>query len=299
MDISQLPVHLQAGVRVFSLRFDNEYHKKLLKNYLEKLGYRSMDVLPEEVVAQAGRSQLFQKVVYWCPYDADAWRIFQKKQPSSPVILVAADKRVKNADEWQGPSEIQILTELQQDLGKRGCAFNSDAWKLLVDSYRNQEGKIDDPQAIWHMAYSLALQSESNVDLAMVRSSVGWKAQIYDLFSTLVTKNKRGALQAMFILVNEQEAVQMCMGLQKMLADLMDCQAAIRAGKSADTYAGEYKLHPYRAQKMFQQANQVPLRVAMQLAESLMTMELELKRTSPLTLTERFKNRLIHYLDQL
>lgn len=298
MDITQFPVHLQAGVRAFSLRFDNEYHKKLLKDYLLKFGYKSVEVAPEDVVTLASRSQLFQKNVYWSPYDSDAWRILSKKQPASPVILVASDKRVKNADEWVGPSEALILGELQQDLSKRGYQLNGDAWKLLVDSYRNQEGKIDDPQAIWHIAYSLALQCEGNVDLAMVRANVGFKAQIYDMFNTLVMKNKRGALQAMYILVNEQEAVQMCLGLQKMLADLMDVQAAVRQGKSVDTYAAETKLHPYRAQKMFQQANQVPARFAMQLAESLMTMELELKRTSALTLTERFKNRLMHYLDQ-
>jgi hypothetical protein len=298
VNAEQLIVHLSCKNFAFALRFDNEYHKKLLKDYLQKFGYKSVDADPEDVVTLASRSQLFQKNIYWSPYDADAWRVLSKKQPASPVILVASDKRVKSADDWVGPSEPQILGELQQDLSKRGHALNADAWKLLVDSYRNQEGKIDDPQAIWHMAYSLALQTEGNVDLATVRTNVGFKARIYDMFDTLVTKNKRGALQAMFILVNEQEAVQMCMGLQKMLADLMDCQAAIRQGKTVDTYAAESKLHPYRAQKMFQQANRVPARFAMQLAESLMTMELELKKTSALSLTERFKNRLMHYLDQ-
>jgi hypothetical protein len=298
MDISQLPVHLQAGVRAFSLRFDNLYHQTLLRAHLLKLGYKSVEVLPEDVTVLAGRSQLFQKTCYWCPYDADAWKAFQKRQPASIVIMVASDKRIKNADEWQGPSEIQILTELQQDLNKRGYTYNADAWKLLVDAYRNQEGKIDDPKAIWHLAYSLGLQTEGAVDLAAVRSVVGWKAAIYDLQNCLLSKNKRGALQAMFVLVNDHEAVQMCMGLQKMLADLMDCQSAIKQGKNSETYAAERKLHPFRAQKMFQQANQVPQRVVVQLAQSLMTMELELKKTSSLTLTERFKNRLMHFLDQ-
>ena len=159
MDISQLPVHLQAGVRAFSLRFDNKYHIALLKIHLQRMGYKSVESSPEDVVVLAGRSQLFQKSCYWCPYDADVWKAFQKKQPSSPVILIAEDKRIKNADEWQGPTEIQILTELQQDLAKKGFTYNTDAWKLLVEAYRNQDGKIDDPQAIWHLAYSLGLQA--------------------------------------------------------------------------------------------------------------------------------------------
>jgi hypothetical protein len=297
MNAEQLIVHLSCKNFAFALRFDNEYHKKLLKEYLQKFGYKSVEVAPEDVVTLASRSQLFQKNVFWCPYDADAWRVLSKKQPASPVILVVSDKRVKSAEDWVGPSEGQILTEIQQDLSKRGHEFNQDAWKLLVDSFRNHDGKIDDPQAIWHLAYSMALQMEGNVDLATVRSNVGFKAQIYDLFSSLISKNRRGTLQAAFILIDDSEAVQACMGLQKMLCDLMDVKAAVNTGVSPENYAAEHKLHPYRAKKLFEQARAANQSSLLQLAQTLMSLEMHLKKSSSLSLTERFKNALLHYLD--
>lgn len=297
MDANTFSVYLRNKVKNFCLRFDNSYHIKLFKEYLNTLGYKVVEIPSEELLEACSRGNLFSKALYWTSYEATVWKAAEKRKLSCPFVMVTDSKQCKAAEDWIGPSEFEILTVATKRLEEKGIRFEPDAWKMLVDSHRDATGKIQDPIGLWNSAYAVGLQANENrVTLAIVRTVIGYKAQIWDLFNALLARNSRATLQAMFILTEEHEPITLCLGLEKMLCDLMNVMDARAKKMTSDQYAELNKMHPFRAKKVFEQAAAVKIDTVHTLLNCLVTMEIRLKNVGDLTKSEIFKQEIMLWL---
>lgn len=288
---------LSDGTKNFCFLFNNPYDVKTIKKNIEKLGYTITYIDEEDFKNKIGRAVMFSKPFYWLKYDSTLWTWASKNTIAYPFIMEAADKRCKVADEYVGIPEAILLEDIKKSLEEKGCRFDPGGWKTLVDSHRNKNtGQIEDPESLYNKGYSIGLQSEV-VSTEIVKQSIDTQAQIWDLFNSLVASNKMNTLKAMYFILTDEEALGLCMGLQKMLSDLIDAHNAQKSGKSSNLYAAEKGMHPYRAQKLFEQAATVPHERFRKLLDLLTPMEVKLKSNSMLSKSEVFRNSVMLYLE--
>lgn len=288
---------LSDGTKNFCFLFNNPYDVKTIKKNIEKLGYTITYIDEEDFKNKIGRAVMFSKPFYWLKYDSALWTWASKNTIAYPFIMEAADKRCKVADEYVGIPEAILLENIKKSLEEKGCRFDPGGWKTLVDSHRNKNtGQIEDPESLYNKGYSIGLQSEV-VSTEIVKQSIDTQAQIWDLFNSLVASNKMNTLKAMYFILTDEEALGLCMGLQKMLGDLIDAHNAQKSGKSSNLYAAEKGMHPYRAQKLFEQAATVPRERFRKLLDLLTPMEVKLKSNSMLSKSEVFRNSVMLYLE--
>lgn len=314
MDSKSFPIYLGQGVKSFALRFTNPYHFKLFKQQIASMGFTVKEVSPsqevdarnqpkwsaaEVMIEQASRAALFQKVFYICPFESTAWAKLKKAKLSSPCVMYTDNAKATSAEVWEGPDEAQILGEMQQRLASLGFRFQADAWTRVIAAFRtkDKEAKITDPMALWNALYSIALQSEGMVDMGQAMAYLGQSAQIYDLLECLIAKNLRGSLQAMYLLVQEEDVIGLCAGLEKMLCDQLDVYAAFEKGETPDAYAIRVGWHPYRAKMAFQKLMPVPKVNLIRLTEALLKADMLMKSNRSISKAETFKHEMMAYLD--
>jgi hypothetical protein len=299
MDSLELAHYLNSNVKKFCLIFNSNYHKRLLQSQLKAAGYKIISLTAEELPeleVLLTRHTLFQKIFYWAPYDSSKWKWLEKIKPTCPIVMEAAKTTCKAADPFQGPSDSQILGNIQQELNVKGCKFTAEGWKTLVDIFKNDKGSLEDPDALKNLALSLGYQFQI-VDGDTVRQFQGPKAQIWNLFNMLLLKDKQRTLQAVYILNSDKEAITLCRGLQKMLFDLIDVKEAKKRGLSSDEFATNRGLHPFRAKKMYEQASLLSDKREALLTHFLAMLDLNLKSTRVLSPAEIFRNGVILYLE--
>ena len=297
MNYSEFADKLSKGTKNFCFLFNNPYDIKTIKKNIEKLGYTLTYLDDEDFKNKIGRAVMFSQPFYWLDYDSALWTWASKNTIAYPFIMEASDKRCKVAEEYVGIPEAILLEEIKKSLEQKSCRFDPGGWKTLVDAHRNKNsGQIEDPEGLYNKGYSLGLQAEI-VDANTVKQSMDTQAQIWDLFNSLVANNKMNTLKAMYFILTDEEAIGLCMGLQKMLGDLIDAHNAQKTGKSSSLYAAEKGMHPYRAQKLFEQAAATPHSRYTRLLDLLTPMELKLKSNSMLSKSEVFRNAVMLYLE--
>ena len=286
----------QSGVKRFCIRFNNSHHYRQFCDLLK--GYQLVELEEaSELKQMVLRPQLFQKSFYVTPFDSSVWQWSEKQQLASPFCMKAGDSRSKAVQPWEGPTDQQILAGIRADLEKRGCKFAPDGWKRLVEHY-SSNGQLTDPDGVRNLGYSLGLQAEV-VNAQVVAEILGAKAQIYDLFNALVAKNRPMTLKMVFLLVTDQEALDLTRGMLKMLSVLSEAQEAKETGVSSQDYAQKKNMHPYRAQKLFEQATQLTAVRKVELWDLLYQLDLRLKGTvRQLSPTDTFKKAVLQYLDK-
>jgi hypothetical protein len=271
----------------------------MLRDQLQQAGYKLTD-LPEasELKVLATKQSLFNKPFFWAPYDSSVWTWADKANLAVPFILEGADGRCKAAEIFEGPNEGQILHKVQQDLIAKGVHILPDGWKAIADAFRDKEGKVEDFEAVENLAFSIGLQFE-NANSTLVQQFVGFKAQIYDLFNMILAKDKRRTLQAMYILVTDDEAVGLCAGMQKLLMDLLNArEARLLLKMNSDAYAAKMGMHPYRAKKLYEQTSMVSDLFAKQLIHFFNRLEVDLKTSRAISKSEIFKNATMLFLEE-
>lgn len=297
MNYNKFANALSEGTKNFCFLFTNPYDVKTIKSNIEKLGYVITYIDIEDFKNKIGRPVMFNQPFYWVKYDSTLWAWASKNTVAYPFIMEASDKRSKAAEIYEGIPEATLLEDIKKSLESKGCRFDPGGWKALVDAHRNKNtGQIEDPEGLYNKGYSIGLQAEV-VDINTVKQSMSTQAQIWDLFNSLIANNKMNTLKAMYFILTDEEAIGLCMGLQKMLGDLMDADMAQRSGKSSTLYAAEKGMHPYRAQKLFEQAAVTPHQRFIRLLDLLGPMEIKLKSNSMLNKSEIFRNAVMLYLE--
>lgn len=297
MDFDEFDFYLKTGVKKFCLKFDFSYHKKLFQAHLVQKGYKIFPVdEPEELKVLIQKKPLFNQPFYWIPYDSGLWNWLGKNTLAVPVILEGLTG--KTAELFEGPSEAQLIAQAQKKLTEKLCSFTPDGWKALLDSFRDKEGKISDFEGLYNLGYSLGLQFDV-INSTTVQQFTGFKAQLHDLFNMLAIKNKQRVLQAMYILVTDEEAITLCRGLQVLLNQVLEVSASIKSKVSSDDYAVKKKIHAFRAKKLYEQSKLMGENYQTQLLVFLNRLDMELKSTRVLSKTEIFKNSVILFLDSL
>ena len=288
---------LADGTKNFCFLFSNPYDVKTIKKNIEKLGHTITYLDGEDFKNKIGRAVMFSKPFYWLKYDSALWTWASKNRVAYPFIMEAADKRCKVAEEYIGIPEATLLEDIKKSLEEKNCRFDPGGWKTLVDAHRNKNtGQIEDPEGLYNKGYSIGLQVEV-VNAETVKQSMDTKAAIWDLFNSLVAGNKMNTLKSMYFILTDEEAIGLCLGLQKMLGDLIDAYKAQKSGKSSSLYAAERGMHPYRAQKLFEQAAATPHERYTRLLDLLTPLEVRLKSNSMLSKSEVFRNAVMLYLE--
>lgn len=297
MEQAEFSYYLQSGVKKFFIRFENSWHYNQFKQYLVSQQFKVEEILEaSELKTLVLRPQLFSKSFFIAPYESSVWQWAEKQNIAVPFLLKAKDARTKAQHVWEGPSDPQILAEIRKNLEAKGCRFAPDGWKRLVDHF-SSNGKLRDPEGLSSMAYSVGLQAEL-VNLATVNELLGGQAQIYELFNALVAKDKLNVLRLMFGLVTDREAVTLSMGLSSMLCKLASVAEARDTGLTHQEYAVKTGWHPYRCQKLFEQAVHLTPQRKIQLWDLLYTLEIRLKSSQALKPSETFKRLVMQYLER-
>lgn len=297
MNYGMFSNQLSEGKKNFCFLFNNPYDVKTIKKNIEKLGFTITYIDTEDFKNKIGRIVMFGKPFYWLKYDSTLWTWASKNTIAYPFMMEASDKRCKVAEEYTGIPENILLEEIGKKLTEKNCRFDPGAWKVLVDSHKNKNtGQIEDPEGLYNKAYSLGLQADV-VDVNMVRQSMDSQVHIWDLFNSLIANDKMNVLKSMYFILTDDEAVGLCMGLQKMLSDLIQAHGARSLNKSSQLYAAEKQIHPYRAQKLFEQAASVSKEQLIKILDLLTSMEVKLKSNSILNKSEIFRNSIMLHLE--
>jgi hypothetical protein len=280
MKLFEFETFLNNGVKKFCFLFENSYAKDLFYEHLKKMGYTLRYVTEiESYKSQAFKSSMFEKPCFIIDYDSKLWKWLEGRQPTGLSIFVAGDAKTKAAEPFLGPSEAEYLKNFRTDLETRGVCFSEPGWNALVQRFRNQDKVIEDPRGLYNAAYSIGIQVESP-DANTVNQFFGFRVKFWDLFNAIIAKDKRKTMLALHTLLAESEPVGMCGGLQSQLCTLINAKEAMQRKKSAEQFAYENKMQPYRAQMLYQQAKQLDDPSQLKLLLTLNNLELKLKSSS-------------------
>lgn len=295
MKLFEFETFLKSGVRKFCFLFENSYAKDLFYEHLKKMGYTLRYVTDAETYkSQAFKSSMFEKPVFIADYDSKLWKWLDGKQPLSLLIMVAGDAKTKAAEPFQGPSEAEYLRSFRADLEAKNVRFSEPGWNALVQRFRNQDKVIEDPKGLFNAAYSIGIQVE-NPDANTVNQFFGFRVKFWDLFNAIIAKDKRKTMTALHTLLAESEPVGMCGGLQSQLCTLINAKEAMQGKKSAEQFAYENKMQPYRAQMLYQQAKQLDDASQIKLLSTLSNLELKLKSSSFFQPEELLRTGILSY----
>lgn len=294
MKLYEFETFLASGVRKFCFLFDNSYTRELFFEHLRKKGYVPRTVSdPEIYKSQAFKGTLFEKPVFVCDYNPQLWKWLEGKQPLNILVMVAADSRTKAAEPFQGPHESEYLKAFRTDLEAKGIRYSEQGWNTLVQRFRNQEKVIEDPKGLYNAAYSIGLQVE-NPDANTINQFLGYRVKFWDLFNAMLAKDKRKGMIAVHTLLAESEPIGLCNGLQKMLSDLINAKECSKI-KTAEQFAYEHKMAPYRGQMLYTQAKTLDDATQLKFINTLNQLELKLKSKSFLDPEEHFRTAILGY----
>jgi hypothetical protein len=296
MRINEFATYYQSGLKKFCIQFENSYAKDLLYSWLKSQNFSIVETTTEDCQSLCFKASLFGKPVYVVPYDSSFWKFLEGKNLQALVVCVAADARTKTAELFQSPPEHEILRSLEADLQSKGCRFTPDGWKALVERFRGDDKKLKDPKGIFHAGYSLGLQTDI-IDARAVNTFYGWKVQFWDLFNSILDKNKGKCMMSAHFLLRESSPVEICNGLQKMLTDVLDAKDSSKSGMSTSSFASKKGFtSEYRAQKLYEQAAKLSDRDANVLVQTLNVLEMQLKSKSIFSAEEILKTSLLGYV---
>lgn len=298
MKLFEFETFLTNNVRKFCFLFDNTYTKDIFFESLKKKGYTLRQVTdPESFKSLAFKSSIFEKTCYVSPYIANLWKWLEGKQPLNLFIMVANDSKTKAAEPFQGPSEAEYLRDFRSQLEAKNVRFSDQSWNALVNRFRNKDRVIEDPKGLYNAAYSIGIQVE-NPDPNIINQFFGMKVQFWDLFNSILAKDKRRTLLAMHTLLADNEPVGMIVGMQKMLCDLMSAKDSLKSKKSPEAYAFEHKIQPYRAQMLFNQAKTLDDQLEARLLTTFSALDMKLKSKSFFSQEEIFRTSILSLFDQ-
>ena len=298
MKLFEFETFLTNNVRKFCFLFENSYAKDLFFEHLKKMGYvlRFIEE-PESYKSVAFKASIFEKTCYTTAYNSPLWKWLEGKQPLGLFIMIAEDSKTKAAEVFQGPNEVEYLKNFRLTLETKNIRFSDSGWNALIAKFRNNEKVIEDPRGLYNAAYSIGIQVE-NPDANTINQFFGFHIKFWDLFNSMLAKDKRKAMLAVHTLLVESEPIGLCNGLQKMLHDLSSAKDYKKIGKSPDQYAYEHKMQPYRAQMLYTQTKQLDDNTQLKLLCTLNSLELNLKASSYFQPEELFRNSILAYFEE-
>ncbi|MEX2143657.1 MAG: DNA polymerase III subunit delta [Anaerolineales bacterium] len=198
------------------------------------------------------------------------------KQESRPWLLKwakDADVQVRKFELPQGAQMTSWLQQRTKTLGGDMRPAAAAALELLIGSDTTAaQQEID--KLLAYTGYQRPIQAS---DVAAVSLPAGEQGDFFKLVDALAAHNSATAMKLLQTLLAERERILLFFSLVAHFRLLLQSREMVEAGKKDVDIASHFHMHPYRAQKLAEQARRFSLSTLESIYQQLLVMDEQIK----------------------